>query len=77
MANRPDIKLVSHWDIMYQSDLVTVEMGDVPFDGFRAEIWRVKPAKETGVRAKTFYGETAWMDARRLAADIDFGAWSL
>jgi hypothetical protein len=44
------------------------------FDGgFLAEFFQVIPAEG---RKKTFFGESAWSDARRVASDFDFGAWS-
>jgi hypothetical protein len=77
MAKRPSVSVIKYWDNMYESDLVKVEMGTTPFDGFNFEIWRVKPTASAGKPPKTFFGESAWMQARSYAADIDFGAWEI
>ncbi len=65
IMSKPLVSSVKEWFVEFDSDLVKVE-----WDG--NDYWRVKP---TGQRAQYFYGESAWMDARRTAADIDFKAW--
>jgi hypothetical protein len=64
---KPPVSSVKEWFVEFDSDLVKVE-----WDG--NDYWRVKPS---GKRAQYFYGETAWMDARRTAGDIDFKAWTI
>ena len=68
---KPNISDVAEWTLRYESDLVTVLEGYAQFPG---DYWQVIPASG---KAKYFYGETAWMDARRFASDIDFGAWTI
>lgn len=71
---KPSISKVKSWDTVYDSDLVKVMVGTAEFP---EDFWKVVPAKETGKKAKSFYGELAWSDSRRYASDIDFGAWSI
>lgn len=66
---RPSVTAVSEWELVFQSDLVRVEVGTAEFP---EDYWRVTPA---GGKPKYFYGETAWSDARRMASDLDFSAW--
>lgn len=68
---KPSISAVKDWEVAYDSDLVRVEVGTAVFD---EDYWKVIPSSG---KPKYFYGETAWSDARRLASDIDFGAWVL
>ncbi len=68
---RPSVSSVSEWEVVYDSDLVRVEVGTAEFP---EDYWRVIPA---GEKPKYFYGESAWMDARRIASDLDFEAWSI
>jgi hypothetical protein len=67
---KPSVSAVKGWEVAYDSDLVRVEVGTAVFD---EDYWKVIPA---GEKPKYFYGESAWSDARRLASDLDFGAWS-
>lgn len=88
----PSVKEVpsDSWYVEYESDLVKVESAEVsiqqlgqsynivPLDthgSFRGEFWKVTNLETKKV--KTFFGETAWSDARRFASDLDFGAWSI
>lgn len=68
---KPSVSAVKDWEVAYDSDLVRVEVGTAEF---AEDYWKVIPA---GGKPKYFYGESAWSDARRLASDIDFGAWVL
>lgn len=68
---KPSITTVKEWDTVYESELVTVYSGTAEFP---EDYWKVVPA---GGKPEYFYGESAWMNARRVAADIDFGAWSI
>jgi len=68
---KPSVSAVKDWEVAYDSDLVRVEVGTAEF---AEDYWKVIPA---GEKPKYFYGESAWSDARRLASDLDFGAWSL
>lgn len=68
---RPSVSSVAEWEVVYDSDLVRVEVGTAEF---AEDYWKVIPA---GGKPKYFYGESAWMDARRTASDLDFGAWSI
>lgn len=68
---RPSVSSVSEWQVVYDSDLVRVEVGTAEFS---EDYWKVIP---TNGKPKYFYGESAWMDARRMASDLDFGAWSI
>ena len=43
-------------------------------NSFDAEFWRVTNLITN--KSKGYFGESAWMDARREASDIVFGAWS-
>lgn len=76
MSARPSVKDVQNWRVEFESAKVTVESGDASFGGYMMSggVWKVVPA---GGRPKYFFGESAWMNARRVAADIDFGAWSI
>jgi hypothetical protein len=68
---RPSVSQVSEWEEVFSSDLVRVEVGTAEFP---EDYWKVIPA---GEKPKYFYGESAWSDARRMAADLDFSAWSI
>jgi hypothetical protein len=68
---RPSVSQVSEWEEVFSSDLVRVEVGTAEFP---EDYWKVIPA---GRKPKYFYGESAWSDARRMAADLDFSAWSI
>jgi hypothetical protein len=69
---KPSITKVKSWDVVYDSDLVSVAVGTAEFP---QDYWMLKN-KATG-KKKYFYGEMAWADSRREASDIDFGAWSI
>ncbi len=69
---KPSVKLVSEWETAYASELVIVSYGTAVFE---QDYWRVKNLSNGKVQY--FYGESAWSDARRIASDIDFGAWSI
>jgi hypothetical protein len=75
------------WWTKFESDKVRVEIADIRLaqvvgtsryevvavgtpNSFDAEVWRVTDAKSK--KAKVFWGETAWSDARRYASDLDF-----
>lgn len=68
---RPSVSKVSEWEEVFSSDLVRVEVGTAEFP---EDYWKVIPA---GGKPKYFYGESAWSDAKRMAADLDFSAWSI
>lgn len=68
---KPSVTAVKEWEVEYESDLVRVEVGTAEFPD---DYWKVIPA---GGKPKYFYGESAWSDARRMASDLDFGAWSI
>ena len=80
------------WWTKFESDKVKVEVADIRLaqvtgtsryevvavgtpNSFDAEVWRVTDAKSG--KAKVFWGETAWSDARRYASDFDFAAWGI
>jgi hypothetical protein len=63
---KPAVSLVSDWELVFESDLVRVEVGTAEFP---EDYWKVTPA---GERPKYFYGESAWSDSRRFASDLDF-----
>lgn len=82
----------SEWEIVYESDLVVVSNARLPiaqvagtsgyeivargeYGSFEGDFWLVKTKGDN--KQKFFFGETAWMSARRFAADVDFGAWSI
>jgi hypothetical protein len=69
---KPSVKLVKEWTVAYDSDLVTVSYGTAVFE---QDYWKLvnKVTKKTTY----FYGESAWSNARRIASDTDFGAWSI
>lgn len=69
---RPSVSTVKDWRVIYDSELVTVSAGTAQF---YEDYWQVKN-KQTN-KKKYYYGETAWMDARREASDLDFGAWAI
>lgn len=69
---KPSVSAVKSWDVVYDSDLVSVAVGTAQFP---EDYWMVKN-KETN-KKKYYYGEMAWADSRREASDIDFGAWSI
>jgi hypothetical protein len=55
--------------VVETADLTDTRTGHV----YREGAYRVRfPRKVEGFRAKTFYGETAWSDAERLARDALF-----
>lgn len=68
---KPSVSAVKNWEVVYDSDLVQVQVGTAVFD---YDYWKVIPV---GDKPKYFYGELAWSDAKRFASDIDFGAWSI
>jgi hypothetical protein len=69
---KPSVSLVKEWEVVYDSDLVSVSVGTAVFD---EDYWLLLD-KATG-KKKYFYGETAWSDSRRHASDLDFGALSV
>lgn len=89
-SKTPAFSSVKDWDTVYESDLVKVEVAyalvhqnsagryvvttEESYRAFQADFWKVTPAGKT---PKKFFGETAWMDARRVASDFDFQAWSI
>jgi hypothetical protein len=69
---KPSVTKVKNWEVVYDSDLVSVSVGTAEF---YQDYWAVTN-KETK-KKKYYYGEMAWADSRREASDIDFGAWSI
>lgn len=71
---KPSVKLVdkSGWHTAYESELVIVLYGTAIFQD---DYWQV--IDQTNGKTKYFYGELAHQDARRFAADLDFGAWAI
>ena len=69
---KPSVTTVKEWEVVYDSDLVTVSTGTAQF---YQDYWMLKN-KQTN-KKRYFYGETAWMDARREASALDFAAWSI
>jgi hypothetical protein len=63
---KPKVSAVGKWTLMYDesNQIANVEYADID-DAFI----RVRPMVKD-YRMKYFYGETAWMDARRYAGDI-------
>lgn len=49
---------------------------DKSYGSFPTEFWKVQNLTEAS-NPQVFFGESAWMNARRVAADIDLGAWSI
>lgn len=72
---KPKVSDVAAWHLIYTSPKVTVERAERLKSGTGwLEFYRVTVF---GQRPKYFFGESAWMDARRLASDHDFNAWSI
>jgi len=69
---KPSVSLVKDWYVVYSSAEVEVGVGSAVFE---QDYWYVLDKKSK--KRKYFYGESAWSDARRIAADLDFGAWSI
>lgn len=69
---KPSITTVKNWYTVFESDVVKVEQGSVPFEGHTGDFFRVTPRDG---RVKSFFGESAWMHAQRVASDIDHLAW--
>jgi hypothetical protein len=69
---KPSVSLVKEWTVAYNSDLVEVSYGTAVFE---QDYWKVR--NKVTKKVTYFYGESAWMNARRIAADTDFGAWSI
>ena len=69
---KPSVSVVKNWQVVYSSAEVEVGFGSAVF---QSDYWYViDKAKK---KKKYFYGEQAWGSARRLASDLDFGAWSI
>jgi hypothetical protein len=76
---------VKNLTVVYDSDLVTVERGDIVTtqSTYRAGAFRVRTKGHLEIRGgkyippktRIFYGETAWSDAERFASDVDPKAW--
>ena len=78
------------WETLYESNLVKIEIAEVylvnvmgsqyeicshdAHGAFYADFYRITNVRTN--KAKIFWGETAWMDARRFAGDLDFASWS-
>lgn len=93
MANKPSVSKIrkNEWWTKFESGLVKVEVAHIylvnvigakyevcsadTHGAFDADVWRVTNVRTNKV--KVFWGETAWMDARRFASDLDFGAWGI
>jgi hypothetical protein len=69
---RPSVSVVKDWQVVYSSAEVEVRVGSAVF---QQDYWLVIDKKSK--KKKYFYGEQAWGAARRLASDLDFGAWSI
>ena len=63
---KPKVSEVSKWLLMYEESNQSAQVHYADID---EAFLRVKPMVK-GYRMKYFYGETAWMDARRYAGDI-------
>jgi hypothetical protein len=64
---KPKVAQVTGWVKMYESGKVTWHLAE-NHDAFHRVVM-------AGKRPRYFYGENAYYDARRLAADADFHAW--
>lgn len=91
MARMPSVSKIKkdEWRTKFESGLVKVEIAEVylvnvmgsqyeicshdTHGAFYADFYRITNVRTN--KAKIFWGETAWMDARRFASDLDFGAW--
>lgn len=84
-GERCNLSLVKNLHVIYDSDFVTVEQGDVVT---RRNTWyagayrvKIKPhlqlvgGKYVTGKSRVFYGESAWNAAERMASDVDFNAW--
>lgn len=69
---KPSVSQVKNWEVVYDSPEVNVLVGSAEF---YQDYWAVFDKKSK--KRKYFYGESAWSDARRFAADLDFGAWQI
>jgi hypothetical protein len=69
---KPSVTKVKNWEVVYDSDLVSVSVGTAEF---YQDYWAV--TNKATKKKKYYYGEMAWADSRREASDIDFGAWSI
>ena len=90
MAKSPTVSKISkdEWFTKFESGLVKVEIAEVylvnvigsqyeicewdTYGAFPADFYRVTNVRTN--KKKIFYGEMAWMDARRLASDLDFAS---
>lgn len=93
MAKMPNVSKIqkNEWWTKFESGLVKVEIAEVylvnrigseyeicdsdEHGAFPADFYRVTNVRTA--KKKIFWGEMAWMDARRLASDLDFGAWGM
>jgi hypothetical protein len=66
---KPSVKEVKQWHTVYDSDEVLVKKGTVHFDD---DYWMVLDRNTN--KKRYLYGESAWSDAARLAADLDFSS---
>jgi hypothetical protein len=69
---KPSVSLVKSWELAFASDKVEVFVGTAVFS---EDYWKVRNLSTKKV--SYFYGESAWSDARRTAADLDFSAWTM
>lgn len=92
MARMPSVSKIekNDWWTKFESGLVKVEVAEVylvnvqgseyqicdwdVYGAFAADFYRITNVRTN--KKKIFWGETAWMDARRFASDLDFAAWS-
>ena len=92
MAKMPSVSKIekNDWWTKFESGLVKVEVAQVylvnvigsqyeicshdTHGAFDADFYRITNVRTN--KKKIFWGETAWMDARRFASDLDFAAWS-
>jgi hypothetical protein len=65
---KPSVALVKAWYLEEETDYTELACGTAVFDG---DYYRVRTRDG---KAKYFYGETAWSDARRYAGDLE---WTL
>lgn len=90
MAKSPNVSKIGkdEWFTKFESGLVKVEVAYVylvntigstyeicdedTHGAFQTDFYRVTNVRTN--KKKVFYGEVAWMDAQRLASDLDFSA---
>lgn len=91
MAKAPNVSKIekNEWWTKFESGLVKVEVAEVylvnvigsqyeicewdTYGAFPADFYRVTNVRTN--KKKIFWGEMAWMDAQRLAGDLDFASY--